>query len=40
MFDAQNLITIPLVKLIRKLGALRPEQLSAVAAKVREWLGL
>ena len=40
VFDAQNLVTIPHAKLIRKLGALSPDQLSAVEDKVRFWLGL
>jgi len=40
VFDAQNLVTIPRVKLIRKLGALSAEQLSAVEEAVRRWLGL
>ena len=40
VFDAQNLVTIPHTKLIRKLGTLSPEQLSAVENMVRFWLGL
>jgi mRNA interferase MazF len=40
VFDAQNLVTIPHAKLIRKLGALSPDQLSAVENVVRFWLGL
>lgn len=40
VFDAQNLVTIPRVKLIRKLGALSPAQLSIVEEAVRRWLGL
>jgi mRNA interferase MazF len=39
-FDAQNLVTIPHAKLIRKLGSLRAEQLSQVEEAVRRWLGL
>ena len=39
-FDAQNLVTIPHAKLIRKLGTLQPVQISAVEDKVRFWLGL
>jgi mRNA interferase MazF len=39
-FDAQNLITIPHVKLLRVLGRLSPSQLSEVEASVRTWLGL
>ena len=40
VFDAQNLITIPEAKLLRKLGILLPPQLSAVEDTVRQWLGL
>jgi mRNA interferase MazF len=39
VFDAQNLVTIPHAKLIRKLGVLPAEQLSKVEAAVRSWLG-
>lgn len=39
-FDAQNLITIPYAKLLRALGVLRPQQLSAVEAALKRWLGL
>lgn len=39
-FDAQNLITIPHAKLIRKLGRLNDFQLSEVEKKVKFWLGL
>lgn len=39
-FDAQNLITIPHAKLIRKLGALQAGELSSVEESVRFWLGL
>jgi len=40
VFDAQNLVTIPEAKLIRKLGTLSPKQLSDVEDAVRSWLGL
>ena len=40
VFDAQNLVTIPHAKLIRKLGVLSSEQLSRVETAVRSWLGL
>lgn len=40
VFDAQNLVTIPHAKLIRRLGTLSPTQLSAVEDAVRFWLGL
>ena len=39
-FDAQNLITIPHAKLIRKLGILTDLQMKEVESKVRLWLGL
>ena len=39
-FDAQNLVTIPHAKLIRKLGMLSDSQLSEVEDSVRFWLGL
>lgn len=39
VFDAQNLVTIPHAKLIRKLGTLLPQQLSAVEDAVKLWLG-
>ncbi len=39
-FDAQNLITIPQVKLIRCLGTLSDEQLNQVTQAIRLWLGL
>ena len=40
VFDAQNLVTIPRAKLLRKLGVLSPTQLAAVEVAVRAWLGL
>jgi len=39
-FDAQNLVTIPHAKLIRKLGTLTTSQLSEIEDRVRFWLGL
>ena len=39
-FDAQNLVTIPHAKLIRRLGVLSAAQLSSVEDAVRFWLGL
>lgn len=39
-FDAQGLVTVPLVKLIRKLGELAPDQLTVVEDAVRDWLGI
>ena len=40
VFDAQNIISIPHAKLVRRLGVLTQEQMDSVAAVVREWLGL
>ena len=39
-FDAQNVITTPAVKLLRKLGRLSEDELTAVENAVRSWLGL
>jgi mRNA interferase MazF len=39
-FDAQNIITIPTVKLVRRLGALPDTQMTDVDRAVRLWLGL
>jgi mRNA interferase MazF len=39
-FDAQSLVTIPLAKLIRRLGKITPQQLAEVEARVCAWLGL
>jgi mRNA interferase MazF len=38
-FDVQNIITIPTVKLIRLLGTLPSEQMTAVETAVLKWLG-
>jgi mRNA interferase MazF len=40
VFDAQQVITLPQVKLVRKLGDLLPDQLALVEEAVRRWLGL
>lgn len=40
VFDAQTLVTIPYVKLIRKLGSLTNEQLLQVENAVCLWLGI
>lgn len=40
VFDAQNLVTIPLAKLIRRLGDLTHEQMLDVEDGVCAWLGL
>jgi mRNA interferase MazF len=39
-FDAQQVLTVPQAKLVRKLGALQPDQLALVEEAVRRWLGL
>ena len=39
-FDAQNLVSIPTVKLIRRLGKLSDKKMSEVAATVKTWLDL
>ena len=40
VFDAQQILTVPEVKLVRKLGALAPDQSALVEQAVRNWLGL
>jgi mRNA interferase MazF len=40
VFDAQQIVTVPQVKLVRKLGELAPDQLARVEEAVRRWLGL
>jgi mRNA interferase MazF len=40
VFDAQNMLTVPHAKLIRRLGNLPPDQLAHVEGAVRRWLGL
>ena len=39
VFDAQNLVTIPDARLIRRIGTLRAEDLATVENAVRAWLG-
>lgn len=39
-FDAQNIITIPTVKLIRRLGTLTSKQMTTVESAIRKWLGI
>ena len=39
-FDAQNLVTIPHAKLIRKLGSLADLQMAEIEERLRFWLGL
>jgi mRNA interferase MazF len=40
VFDAQQVLTVPQVKLLKKLGDLSPDQLALVEVAVRNWLGL
>jgi mRNA interferase MazF len=40
VFDAQNIVTMPRARLLRKLGNLKPSQMAAVETVVRLWLGL
>jgi mRNA interferase MazF len=40
VFDAQNIISIPHAKLVRRLGILTTEQMDSVEVVVRTWLGL
>jgi mRNA interferase MazF len=40
VFDAQNLVTIPQAKLIRRLGTLKSSELVRIGEAVLEWLGL
>jgi mRNA interferase MazF len=39
-FDTQQVLTVPQVKLVRKLGDMPPDQLALVEDAVRHWLGL
>jgi mRNA interferase MazF len=39
-FDAKQVITIPQVKLVGRLGVLQPAQLKLVEDAVKRWLGL
>lgn len=40
VFDAQNIITIPHAKLVRKLGSVTAQQLLDIEDAVCDWLGL
>jgi mRNA interferase MazF len=40
VFDAQQVLTVPQVKLVRKLGDLPADQLGRVEEAVRRWLAL
>jgi len=39
-FDAQGIVTVPVPRLVRRLGALSPEQLGQVEAVLLRWLGM
>jgi len=39
-FDTQNIITIPTIKLIRRLGTLPADQMTKVEQAIKLWLGL
>jgi mRNA interferase MazF len=40
VFDGQDLVTVPLSKLVRPIGVLPADQFQAVCDTVRRWLGL
>ena len=40
VFDAQQLVSVPQVKLVKKLGDPPPDQLTLVEEAVRRWLNL
>lgn len=40
VFDAQQILTVPQVKLVRRLGELTADQLASVEEAVRRWLSL
>lgn len=39
-FDAQGLVTVPFVRLVRALGHVRPQDLALVEKAVCRWLGI
>ena len=39
-FDGQGLVTIPLARLVRPIGKLKPQELAGVERVVRGWLGI
>jgi mRNA interferase MazF len=39
-FDVQGMVTVVPARLIRRLGRLRPDEVSSVVQVVRQWLGL
>jgi len=40
VFDAQQVLTVPQVRLFRKLGNLSADQLAIIEEALRRWLGL
>jgi mRNA interferase MazF len=40
VFDTQNILTIPNVKLIKKLGSLTRDDMISIGSHVKLWLGL
>jgi mRNA interferase MazF len=39
-FDSQGIVTVPAVRLLRRLGGLSIEQMNRVERSLMEWLGL
>jgi mRNA interferase MazF len=39
-FDAQNLLTVPVTKLLKRMGTLSAAELQQVERAVKDWLGL
>lgn len=39
-FDAQGIVTVPTVRLIRRLGALTTDQLEGVVRTLCDWIGI
>jgi mRNA interferase MazF len=39
-FNTQNIVTLPTVKLMRRLGTLTPAQIVEIERSVKSWLGL
>ncbi len=40
VFDAQQILTVPQAKLIRRIGSLTVDQLDLIEEAIRAWLGL
>jgi mRNA interferase MazF len=38
-FDAQNIIAVPTVKLVRRLGSIPDDQMTVVEQAIKLWLG-